>query len=161
MKPPGFQPPGFQVHHKFDRTFVSNAIAHKTKNPAVETQKSRLTAYLILTTFNIYATIARDISQLKLNYKCMEAVIESIVSKLRYLAKPQLEVVLNFVDFLNWQSGSGLSSKASDSDAEMGDREFEILLDEFADVFIKNKGVNVPRLSDFAVSRAGIYEDRP
>ncbi|MEG4862797.1 MULTISPECIES: hypothetical protein [unclassified Microcoleus] len=32
MKPPGFQPPGFQVHHKFDRTFVSNAIAHKTKN---------------------------------------------------------------------------------------------------------------------------------
>lgn len=91
----------------------------------------------------------------------MEAVIESIVSKLRYLAKPQLEVVLNFVDFLNWQLGSGLSSKASDSDAEMGDREFEILLDEVADEFIKNRGVNVPTLSDFAVSRAGIYEDHP
>lgn len=91
----------------------------------------------------------------------MEAVIESIVDKLRYLAKPQLEVVLNFVDFLHWQSGSGLSSKVSDSDAEMGDREFEILLDELADESIKNRGVNVPTLSDFAVSRAGIYEDHP
>lgn len=91
----------------------------------------------------------------------MEAVIESIVNKLRYLGKPQLEVVLNFVDFLTWKSGSGLSSKASDSDAEMGDREFEIILDELADEFIKNRGVNVPTLSDFAVSRAGIYEDHP
>jgi hypothetical protein len=91
----------------------------------------------------------------------MEAVIESIVDKLRYLGKPQLEVVLNFVNFLTWQSGSSLSSKASDSDAEIGDREFEIVLDELADEFIKNMGVNVPALSDFAVSRAGIYEDHP
>ena len=91
----------------------------------------------------------------------MEAVIESIVSKLRYLGKPQLEVVLNFVDFLTWQSGRGSSSKASDSDAEISDREFEILLDEVADELIKNLGVNVPTLSDFAVSRAGIYEDHP
>jgi hypothetical protein len=89
----------------------------------------------------------------------MEAVIESIVSKLRYLAKPQLEVVLNFVDFLNWQSESGLSSKASDSDAEMGDREFEILLDELADDFLKSLGGNVPMRSDFAISREGIYEE--
>ena len=91
----------------------------------------------------------------------MEAVIESIVSKLRYLGKPQLEVVLNLVDFLTWQSGQGSSSKASDSDAEISDREFEILLDELADEFIQNMGVNVPTLSDFAVSRAGIYEDHP
>jgi len=91
----------------------------------------------------------------------MEAVIESIVSKLRYLGKPQLEVVLNFVDFLTWQSAPGSSSKASDSDAEISDREFEILLDELADELIKNMGVNVPTLSDLAVSRAGIYEDHP
>jgi len=91
----------------------------------------------------------------------METVIESIVGKLRYLAKPQLEVVLNFVDFLTWQSAPSLSSKASDSDAELSDREFEILLDELADEFIKNLGVNIPVLSDFAISRAGIYEDNP
>jgi hypothetical protein len=91
----------------------------------------------------------------------MEAVIESIVYKLRYLAKAQLEVVLNFVDFLNWQSGAGLLSRVSDSDAEISDREFEILLDELADESIKSMGVNVPTLSDFAVSRAGIYEDHP
>lgn len=91
----------------------------------------------------------------------MEAVIESIVSKLRYLGKPQLEVVLNFVDFLTWKSAPSLLSTISDSDAEISDREFEILLDELADEFIQNMGVNVPTLSDFAVSRAGIYEDHP
>lgn len=91
----------------------------------------------------------------------MEAVIESIVGKLRYLAKPQLEIVLTFVDFLNWQSAPGLLSTVSDSEAEISDREFEILLDELADEFIKNMGVNVPMLSDLAVSRAGIYEDHP
>jgi len=91
----------------------------------------------------------------------MEAVIESIVSKLRYLAKPQLEAVLNFVDFLTWQSAHGSSSKASDSDAELTDREFEILLDELADDFIKSLGSNVPVLSDFAISREGIYEEHP
>jgi hypothetical protein len=91
----------------------------------------------------------------------MEAVIERIVSKLRYLAKPQLEVVLNFVDFLTWQSAHGPSSKASDSDAELSDREFEILLDELADDFIKSVGSNVPVLSDFAISREGIYEEHP
>jgi hypothetical protein len=91
----------------------------------------------------------------------MEAVIERIVSKLRYLAKPQLEVVLNFVDFLTWQSAHCPSSKASDSDAELSDREFEILLDELADDFIKSLGSNVPVLSDFAISREGIYEEHP
>lgn len=91
----------------------------------------------------------------------MEAVIESIVSKLRYLGKPQLEVVLNFVDFLTGKSAPSLLSTISDSDAEISDRELEILLDELADEFIQNMGVNVPTLSDFAVTRAGIYEDHP
>jgi len=89
----------------------------------------------------------------------MEAVIESIVGKLRYLGKPQLEVVLNFVDFLTWQSAPGQSSKVSDSDAEISDRDFEILLDELADDFIQSLGNNVPVLSDFAISREGIYEE--
>ncbi|WP_293346660.1 MULTISPECIES: hypothetical protein [unclassified Microcoleus] len=89
----------------------------------------------------------------------MEALIESIVDKLRYLAKPQLEVVLNFVDFLTWKSTSGLLSTVSDSDAEISDREFEMLLDELADDVIKSVGGNVPMLSDFAISRAGIYEE--
>jgi hypothetical protein len=98
---------------------------------------------------------------IKTRDKCMETIIESIVSKLRYLAKPQLEVVLNFVDFLNWQSAPSLLSTVSNSEAEISDCELEILLDELADEFIKNMGVNVPMLSDFAVSRAGIYEDHP
>ncbi|MEY3867293.1 MAG: hypothetical protein RLZZ338_1184 [Cyanobacteriota bacterium] len=91
----------------------------------------------------------------------METVIESIVGKLCYLAKPSREVILNFLDFLNWQSASSLLSTVSNSEAKIRDIEFEILLDELADEFIKNMGVNVPMLSDFAVSRAGIHEDHP
>ena len=91
----------------------------------------------------------------------MEAVIENIVGKLRYLPKPQLEVVLNFVEFLTWQSASGQSFKASDTDAQIGESEFEMLLDELADDFIKSLGGNVPVLSDFAISREGIYEEHP
>lgn len=89
----------------------------------------------------------------------MEAVIESIVGKLRYLPQRQLEVVLNFVEFLTWQSALGQSLKVSVPDVEIGDRDFEILLDELADEFIKSVGGNVPVLSDFAISRAGIYEE--
>jgi hypothetical protein len=110
---------------------------------------------------DISAIIISKKSLLKLKYKCMEAVIESIVSKLRYLPKAQLEVVLNFVDFLTWQSAHGSSSKASDSDPELSDREFEILLDEQADDFITSLGSNVPVLSEFAISREGIYEEHP
>ncbi|MCU0541474.1 MAG: hypothetical protein MUE44_04715 [Oscillatoriaceae cyanobacterium Prado104] len=91
----------------------------------------------------------------------MEAVIENIVGKLRYLPKPQLEVVLNFVEFLSWQSSSSQSLKAIDTDAEIGEIAFEMLLDELADDFIKSLGVNVPALSDFAISREGIYEEHP
>jgi hypothetical protein len=52
-------------------------------------------------------------------------------------------------------------STVSDSEAEIRDREWEIFLDQLAEEFMKNMGVNVPMLSDFAVSRAGIYEDHP
>ena len=93
----------------------------------------------------------------------MEAVIESIVDKLRYLAKPPTapQIDSRKVRSARRPSAPGLLSRVSDSDAEISDREFEILLDELADESIKNMGVNVPTLSDFAVSRAGIYEDRP
>ena len=49
----------------------------------------------------------------------------------------------------------------SNSEAEISDREWEILLDELVDEFRKNMGVNVPILSDFAVSCAGIYDNHP
>lgn len=39
--------------------------------------------------------------------------------------------------------------------------EFESVADQLADDFVACVGANPPTLSDYAVSRAGIYEDHP
>ena len=43
--------------------------------------------------------------------------------------------------------------------AEFTDAEFEVVADQLADELAANLGPNAPSLSDYAVSRAGIYED--
>jgi len=45
--------------------------------------------------------------------------------------------------------------------AELTDAEFEAVADHLADELTVSFGPNVPSLSDYAVSRAGIYEDHP
>lgn len=45
--------------------------------------------------------------------------------------------------------------------AEVTDTEFEAVADQLADELTASLGPNVPSLSDYAVSRAGIYEDHP
>ena len=45
------------------------------------------------------------------------------------------------------------------SDPQLSTEKFGILLDELADKFIDLVGPNFPPLSDYAVSREGIYED--
>jgi len=45
--------------------------------------------------------------------------------------------------------------------AELTDAEFEAVADHLADELTVSLGPNVPSLSDYAVSRAGIYEDHP
>ena len=42
---------------------------------------------------------------------------------------------------------------------ELTDAEFEAVADQLADELTASLGPNVPSLSDYAVSRAGIYED--
>ena len=44
---------------------------------------------------------------------------------------------------------------------ELTDAEFEAVADHLADELTASLGPNVPSLSDYAVSRAGIYEDHP
>jgi hypothetical protein len=46
-------------------------------------------------------------------------------------------------------------------DAPSGDEEFERLADELADYFEKNLPPDAKPLSDYAMSREGIYEDHP
>jgi len=45
--------------------------------------------------------------------------------------------------------------------AELTNAEFEAMADQLADELTASLGPNVPSLSDYAVSRAGIYEDHP
>jgi antitoxin ParD1/3/4 len=45
--------------------------------------------------------------------------------------------------------------------AELTDAEFEAVADHLADELTVSLGPNIPSLSDYAVSRAGIYEDHP
>jgi antitoxin ParD1/3/4 len=45
--------------------------------------------------------------------------------------------------------------------AELIDAEFEVVADQLADELTTSLGPNAPSLSDYAVSRAGIYEDHP
>ena len=91
----------------------------------------------------------------------METLIDNIVSKLHHLPQPKLNEVLNFIEFLTWQEKRGNSLDMSDRTAEIDDRAFEDLADRLADELATSVGANIPLLSDYAVSRAGIYEEHP
>jgi antitoxin ParD1/3/4 len=45
--------------------------------------------------------------------------------------------------------------------AELTEAEFEAAADQLADGLMADRGPNAPALSDYAVSREGIYEDHP
>jgi antitoxin ParD1/3/4 len=48
-----------------------------------------------------------------------------------------------------------------EASTELTDTEFEVVADQLADELTASLGSDVPSLSDYAVSRAGIYEDHP
>lgn len=99
----------------------------------------------------------------------MEPLIESIVRKLHHLPQPKLHEVLNFVELLSWQEERSNQLDVGESTAEMDDsasqtlheRTFEALTDQLSEELAKSLGTNVPLLSDYAVSRAEIYEEHP
>jgi antitoxin ParD1/3/4 len=45
--------------------------------------------------------------------------------------------------------------------AELTNAEFEAMADQLTDELTTSLGPHVPSLSDYAISRAGIYEDHP
>ena len=90
----------------------------------------------------------------------MEAVIVEIVQKLRSLSETKVLEVLDFVDFLA-QSKKHLISQPSDRDLTGDHEEFEAIADRIADEFQTYLGGIKLSVSDYAVSRAGIYEEHP
>ncbi len=93
----------------------------------------------------------------------MEILIEEIVNKLHSLPEAKLKEVLDFVDFITWYREKSISKPVESTNEISGqeDEEFEAIADNLANEFATCVGSNVPVLSDYAVSRAGIYEEHP
>lgn len=89
----------------------------------------------------------------------MEALIEEIVRKLHHLPEMKIVEVLDFVEFLTRSKERSSSEQVNANSQE--NQEFEEIADQLADEFTMYVGANVPVLSDYAVSRAGIYEEHP
>jgi hypothetical protein len=91
----------------------------------------------------------------------MEALIEEIVRKLHYLPEVKILEVLDFVEFLNWNKERSISQQIENDVTSQEDKEFEAIADQVADEFATFVGSSIRVLSDYAVSRAGIYEEHP
>jgi len=90
----------------------------------------------------------------------METVIAEIVLKLHSLPEVKVLEVLDFVDFLSSHK-EDLDSPPLDNHLPPAAETFEAIADRLADEFQMYVGATPPVLSDYAVSRAGIYEDYP
>ncbi len=90
----------------------------------------------------------------------METLIAEIVRKLHSLSEIKILEVLDFVDFLAWDKEHRASQPLS-HDLLQEDEEFEEIADRLADQFQTYVGATIPFLSDYSVSRAGIYEEHP
>ena len=96
--------------------------------------------------------------------------LEMAIQKIRELPPEQQNQAIAFIQFLEFQSNQGANTQIS-QDAEKisfaenncveEDDEFETIADCLADEFQRYVGSTTPILSDYAVSRSGIYQEHP
>lgn len=91
----------------------------------------------------------------------MEPLIENIVIKLQSLPQNRLHEVLNFVEFVHWQEQHTAQSSINATDTTTSNQNVETLMNQLTDEFSRRVDTNLLPLSDYAVSRAGIYEEHP
>ncbi len=90
----------------------------------------------------------------------METLITEIVRKLHSLSEVKVLEVLDFVEFLSHKQ-EPLASPTISNNSSPENEEFEATADRLADEFQMYVETTTPTLSDYAVSRAGIYEEHP
>jgi hypothetical protein len=90
----------------------------------------------------------------------MEILIAEIVQKLHSLPEVKILEVLDFVESLTLNK-EPLPLLPLEGDGIREDGEFEAIADQLADEFQLYFGATAPVLSDYAISRAGIYEEHP
>ena len=102
----------------------------------------------------------------------MEALIEKIMKVLPYLPKDELQEVLDFAEVLAGHQNleathveEHLHTKEMETEQlstyQLQDAAFEATADQLADELARYADSNAPKLSDYAVSRASIYEGHP
>ncbi len=89
----------------------------------------------------------------------MEPLIENIVTRLQSLPQTRLHEVLNFIEFVNWQEQHTAPLNTNELDATISNQDFESLTNQLTDEFSRCVDPKLSLLSDYAVSRAGIYEE--
>ncbi len=77
-----------------------------------------------------------------------EAVYQSLSEEAKQKGKKAEEIVVEMIELLT-------------TSEEIGDEEFERFADELADYFEESMPPDAKPLSDYAMSREGIYEDHP
>ncbi|WP_072160599.1 MULTISPECIES: hypothetical protein [Planktothricoides] len=115
--------------------------------------------------------------------------LEMAIQKFQELPPDQQNKVISFIESLEMKSNQSFSAKTDqetkiisfaeaahefigclDSDIEsrslsndfvQEDEDFEAIADGLADEFQRYVGTSTPQLSDYAVSRAGIYQEHP
>ncbi|WP_139276574.1 hypothetical protein [Spirulina major] len=90
----------------------------------------------------------------------MKTAIEKIMQTLHDLPEARVLEVLDFVERLSWDHAY-LNSSKSGTHLLRDPEEFEAIADRIANEFQTHVGATQPALSDYAVSRAGIYEEHP
>ncbi len=90
--------------------------------------------------------------------KTKEVLIEEIVHKLHSLPEVKVLEFLEFVESPTWNK-ENISLPQLENDLLQEDKNFEVIADHLADKFQIYVGAIVPSISDYAVSRSGIYEE--
>lgn len=79
---------------------------------------------------------------------------EEILSLIQSLPQDSLGELVNFIGYLQFKNSSAQEVKIS---TKITSEESEQIIEEI----LTEVGDSIPSLSDYAVSRAGIYEDHP
>ncbi len=92
----------------------------------------------------------------------MSALLQEITLRIQDLPPDQLVEVRNFIDFITWRQRHPLSETPSSETKlppNLTNEEFKQRLDDLTARFKSYVDPDLPPLSDYAVSREGIYGD--
>ena len=92
--------------------------------------------------------------------RAMTKLMQKAIERLTALPEKDQDAVATFI-LNNVPTEKAQVNLFQENQDNTSEEKFEALTDQLANVFAASLPSNVPPLSDYAVSRAGIYEDHP